>query len=98
MKSWLGLKLVKVFLLYLPNTECLAKVFTHGLKKELSGGLAGWGIPQVEKGKLGILERNLYNQNNKIKNKNLILKDQILKVLEINPAYGYRRNYFSFSD
>ncbi len=40
---------------------------------------------------LGVSERNLYNNNHKIKEKDLILKDQILKVLEFNPSYGHRR-------
>ena len=40
---------------------------------------------------LGIGGRNLYNQNTKQNDKDLILKDQILKVLELNPSYGHRR-------
>jgi len=40
---------------------------------------------------LGIGERNLYNQNNKQNQIDLILKDQILKVLELNPSYGHQR-------
>jgi putative transposase len=40
---------------------------------------------------LGIPKRNLYNQNTKQSQNDLILKDQILKVLELNPSYGHRR-------
>lgn len=40
---------------------------------------------------LGIGERNLYNQNTKRTRADLALKDQILKVLELNPSYGHRR-------
>jgi transposase InsO family protein len=40
---------------------------------------------------LGIPERNLYNKASKLKEKDEILKDQILKVLELNPSYGHRR-------
>ena len=40
---------------------------------------------------LGISKRNLYNQNTKQIQNDLILKNQILKVLEINPSYGHRR-------
>lgn len=36
-------------------------------------------------------KRNFYNQNTKQTDKDLILRDQILKVLEIYPAYGHRR-------
>ena len=40
---------------------------------------------------LHISKRNLYYQNTKQISKDLILKDQILSVLELNPAYGHRR-------
>jgi transposase InsO family protein len=41
---------------------------------------------------LKISRRNLYCQNNGQNNtKDVFLKDQILKVLEINPSYGHRR-------
>jgi hypothetical protein len=40
---------------------------------------------------LHISKRNLYNQNIKRLEKDLILKEQILKVLELNPAYGHKR-------
>ena len=52
-------------------------------------------LPKVSKSlissSLGISKRNLYNKNTKLKEKDLILKDQILKVLELNPSYGHRR-------
>jgi hypothetical protein len=40
---------------------------------------------------LKVSKRNLYNTNTKQSEKDLILKDQILKVLEIHPVYGHRR-------
>lgn len=40
---------------------------------------------------LGVSRRNLYNKNNKQVQSDLILRDQILKILEINPSYGHRR-------
>lgn len=40
---------------------------------------------------MGVSRRNLYNQNNKLNQRDLALKDQILKVLEFNPSYGHRR-------
>lgn len=40
---------------------------------------------------LGVPKRNLYNQNTKQLVKDELLKNQILKVLEANPAYGHRR-------
>ena len=52
-------------------------------------------LPKVSKTlishSLGIPKRNLYNQNIKQKEADLILKEQIFKVLETNPAYGHRR-------
>ena len=52
-------------------------------------------LPKVSKSLisqfLGIPRRNLYNQNTKQSDKDLVLKDQILKVLELNPSYGHRR-------
>jgi len=40
---------------------------------------------------LKVSKRNLYNQNTRQSEQDLILKDQILKVLEEFPAYGHRR-------
>ena len=40
---------------------------------------------------LGISRRNLYNQNRKQDSKDELLKHQIIKVMELNPAYGHRR-------
>ena len=40
---------------------------------------------------LSIPRRSLYNPNTKQAEADLILKEQILKVLESNPAYGHRR-------
>ncbi len=40
---------------------------------------------------LKLSRRNLYNQNTKQKEADLILKEQVLKVLELNPSYGHRR-------
>ena len=40
---------------------------------------------------LKISRRNLYNQNTKLVKRDLVLRDQILKVIELNPSYGHRR-------
>jgi putative transposase len=40
---------------------------------------------------LSVSRRNLYNNNTKQREKDNMLKDQILKVLEIHPSYGHRR-------
>lgn len=40
---------------------------------------------------LGISRRNLYNQNTKQAAKDEILKEAIIKVMELNPSYGHRR-------
>lgn len=40
---------------------------------------------------LGIPKRSLYNDGPKQIEADLILRDQILKVLELNPSYGHRR-------
>lgn len=40
---------------------------------------------------LGVSRRNLYNQNDKLNQKDELLKDQIVKVMKANPAYGHRR-------
>ena len=40
---------------------------------------------------LSIPKRSLYNPNPKQSETDLILKDQIFKVLELNPSYGHRR-------
>lgn len=58
--------------------------------KELETKLPQISKPLISKA-LGIGERNLYNQNTKRAEADLNLKDQILKVLEVNPAYGHRR-------
>jgi hypothetical protein len=64
-------------------------------KKRQVGKAIEVKLPGVSKSlisqSLGIPKRNLYNQNLKQNKKDLILKDQILKVLEINPSYGHRR-------
>jgi len=50
------------------------------------------GVPKSVISKaLNLSKRNLYNQNNKQFKSDLLLKDQILKVLELNPSYGHRR-------
>jgi len=52
-------------------------------------------LPKVSKALISfsliIPRRNLYNLNTTQGLKDLILKDQILKVLELNPSYGHRR-------
>lgn len=52
-------------------------------------------LPKVSKSviskSLGVPRRNLYNLNTKQNEADSILKDQILKVLELNPSYGHRR-------
>jgi len=58
--------------------------------KELEVKLPKISKPLISRA-LGIGERNLYNQNIKQKEADLALKDQILKVLELNPSYGHRR-------
>ena len=64
-------------------------------KKREVGKELEFKLPKVSKSlisrALGIPKRNLYNQNTKQSQNDLILKDQILKVLEINPSYGHRR-------
>ncbi len=40
---------------------------------------------------LGISRRNLYNQNTKQAVKDELLKEAIIKVLELNPSYGHTR-------
>lgn len=40
---------------------------------------------------LNICKTNWYKENHKLRTKDEILKSQILKVLENNPSYGYRR-------
>lgn len=40
---------------------------------------------------LNICRTNWYKRNKKLKEKDEILKDQILKILEFNPSYGHRR-------
>lgn len=50
------------------------------------------GVPKSVISKaLNLPKRNLYNQNNKQFKSDLLLKDQILKVLELNSSYGHRR-------
>lgn len=50
------------------------------------------GVPKSVISKaLNLPKRNLYNQNNKQIQSDFLLKDQILKVLELNPSYGHRR-------
>ncbi|OGM54371.1 hypothetical protein A3F62_01305 [Candidatus Woesebacteria bacterium RIFCSPHIGHO2_12_FULL_44_11] len=58
--------------------------------RELEAKLPGISKPLISR-TLGIGERNLYNQNTRQKEADLALKDQILKVLELNPSYGHRR-------
>ena len=58
--------------------------------RELEAKLPGISKPLISRA-LGIGERNLYNQNTRQKEADLALKDQILKVLELNPSYGHRR-------
>jgi len=64
-------------------------------KKRQVGKAIETKLPQVNKSlisqSLNIGKRNLYNQNTKQDEKDLVLKDQILKVLELNPSYGHRR-------
>jgi len=52
-------------------------------------------LPQIPKilicQSLGISRRNFYNQNNEQSVKDLALKEQILKILEVNASYGHRR-------
>lgn len=40
---------------------------------------------------LGVSRRNLYNHNTRLSQKDELLKEQIIKVMELNPAYGHRR-------
>ena len=40
---------------------------------------------------MGVSRRNLYNQNDKLNQKDELLKDQIINVMKANPAYGHRR-------
>ena len=72
---------------------CLSK--SRSQKKRQVGREIEAKLPGVSKSliskSLGIGGRNLYNQNTKQNDKDLILKDQILKVLELNPSYGHRR-------
>lgn len=64
-------------------------------KKRQVGKVLKAKLPKVRKSlisqSLGIPKRNLYNSSTKQKESDLILKDQILKVLELNPSYGHRR-------
>jgi len=64
-------------------------------KKRQVGTEVGKKLPGVPKSlisqSLGISKRNLYNKNIKQTESDLLLKDQILKVLELNPSYGHRR-------
>ena len=52
-------------------------------------------LPKVSKALISfsliIPRRNLYNHSTKQNGVDLALKDQILKVLELNPSYGHRR-------
>lgn len=52
-------------------------------------------LPNVEKtllsSTLGISRRNLYSQNTKQAAKDELLKEAIIKVMELHPAYGHRR-------
>jgi len=47
--------------------------------------------PSLISQSLGIPKRSLFNPKPKQSETDLILKDQILKVLELNPSYGHRR-------
>ena len=47
--------------------------------------------PSLISKSLGIPKRSLFNPKPKQTETDLILKDQILKVLELNPGYGHRR-------
>ena len=47
--------------------------------------------PSLISKSLGIPKRSLFNPKPKQSETNFILKDQILKVLELNPRYGHRR-------
>ena len=47
--------------------------------------------PSLISKSLGIPKRSLFNPKPKQGEADLILKDQILKVLELNPGYGHRR-------
>lgn len=47
--------------------------------------------PSLISKSLGIPKRSLFNPKPKQDEADLILKDQILKVLELNPGYGHRR-------
>ena len=58
--------------------------------KDLKAKLPNVSRPLISRA-LGIGQRNLYYQNTKRNTTDLILKDQILKVLELNPSYGHRR-------
>ena len=64
-------------------------------KKRQIGKAIEARLPRISKSlisqSLGIPKRNLYNLNTIQGLKDLILKDQILKVLELNPSYGHRR-------
>lgn len=64
-------------------------------KKRQVGRLVEAKLPKVSKflisQSLCIPKRNLYNQNKKQSDKDLLLKDQILSVLGLNPSYGHRR-------
>lgn len=52
-------------------------------------------VPQATKSficsLLNICRNGFYKQRNKLKQKDELLKNQILKVLEFNPVYGHRR-------
>lgn len=67
----------------------------RGQKKRQVGIEVGKKLPGVPKSliskSLGISKRNLYNKNTKQTESDLLLKNQILKVLEFNPSYGHRR-------
>lgn len=64
-------------------------------KKRQVGNLVEAKIGKVNRkllsSALKLSRRNLYNQSSRQKTKDEILKEQILKVLELNPAYGHRR-------
>ena len=74
--------------------ECYPSKWPSQKKRQVGKELEA-KLPKVSKPlislTLGIGERNLYNQNTKQKEADLALKDQILKVLELNPSYGHRR-------